>query len=149
MNTDEERFFEKELKMQKSFNELFQFNSGEKPIYNLELPIEDVIKLFKKSNNSLNKVKENLRIQRNKIYVHNDKNGVFNYYDILNENPINYNDIEMLISFAFRVTRFIIGAFTGIQKPIKCVNIDDWEGTLKLVQLGSKYLNQYANGELL
>ena len=53
--------------------------------------------------------------------------------------PIYYSDIKVLIDFSLDVTRLIIGVLTNINKAEQYSNIDDWEGTLRLVQLGNKY----------
>ena len=44
-----------------------------------------------------------------------------------------------LIDFALSVTQLIIACLTDIYKVGQYANIDDWEGTLMLAQLGLKY----------
>lgn len=149
VDTFEKRFFEEELKDEKSSGKLFTFSNDEKTYYTIELEIEKIIDFFKKYNKSNSKILKKLRIQRNKIYAHNDKQGIFRFHDIIEKNPIYYNDIEKLIECAFKITRFIIRILTGSIKPKEYTNIDDWNGTLKYVQLGLKYINKYPKGELI
>ena len=59
--------------------------------------------------------------------------------DISTQAPIHYSDIQELIDFALSVTQLIIACLTDIYKVGQYANIDDWEGTLMLAQLGLKY----------
>ena len=43
-----------------------------------------------------------------------------------------------MIDFALSVTQLIIACLTDIYKVGQYANIDDWEGTLMLAQLGLK-----------
>ena len=60
---------------------------------------------------------------------------------MLKKNPVRYADVQELIDFALDVTRLIIGCLTGICKPDKYVNIEDWKNTLRTAELGLQYQN--------
>lgn len=87
--------------------------------------------LYCKRFRSLSKKKENIRVQRNKIYAHNDTMRIMNEETIYQQNPITYPDIQELIDFALDCIGLILGILTGICPATEYSNIDDWEGTLK------------------
>lgn len=88
---------------------------------------------------SLSKKQENIRVQRNKIYAHNDEKHILAEEKVWDKNPVTYPDIQELIDFALDCTRLILGALTGVSRAVSYGNIDDMEGTLMLAKLGLKY----------
>ena len=63
-------------------------------------------------------------------------------------NPVEYEDIKILIDFALECTTFILELLTGILKARQYSNIDDLQGTLMLVKKGLKYQNIEINKQL-
>ena len=134
----EECYFKEYIEKERKFQKMFGVDKIDLPI-KINLTIPQYINLYKKRYYALNPKINSFTIQRNKIYAHNDKNLCFNIDEILKKNPIFYNDIQELIDYALDVSRFVIECLDGINIPEQYVNINDWESTLKLVQLGSKY----------
>lgn len=58
---------------------------------------------------------------------------------ILDNNPISYPDIKELIDFALDCTGLILETLTDEYSATEYANIDDWDNTLALAQLGLKY----------
>lgn len=136
---DEECYFKREVESQKQIQKLIGGNIEAIPI-RIDITAQGYIDLYEKKFHVFkSKIIPNLITQRNKIYAHHDKEVCFNIENIINQNPICYNDIKKLIEYALDVSRFVIGFLDDINKPEQYVNINDWEGTLRLVQVGNKY----------
>lgn len=139
LKPSEECFFEKEVKIQREIFKLFENpDAGEIPI-SIDLTFPELLKLHQKYFCSLSKKQENIRVQRNKMYAHNDEGYILGEERIWENNPITYPDIQELIAFALNCTRLILGSLTNVSRAETYVNIDDWEGTLMFTQLGLKY----------
>ena len=137
IKTDEEWYFKEYIEQENKFQELFGSSYTDK--INKEMRASEYIDFLVKQYNSINTITEKLTRQRNKIYAHNDRELKFNVKECLENNPLRFSDIQILIDYAFDVTRFIIGALTGSEKATAYANIDDWKGTLDYVKLGVKY----------
>lgn len=124
---DEKEFFIKELGAK-----LF-------PTESIKLSLETKFKLFRWKYNKLNQVVENLKSQRDKIYSHNDAKSIESMDKYIKRYPISIENMELLIVFSLEYLQFLIAIITNTNKPSHAINIDDWEGTLMLVQLGDKY----------
>lgn len=61
-----------------------------------------------------------------------------NSKQILKDGLIKHVSTPESIELCGCVTRFVIGALTGIEKAKTYANIDDWKGTLDYVRLGIK-----------
>lgn len=83
--------------------------------------------------------KEFLRKQRNKIYAHMDLKTIHNIKEVQKKNPINFANIENMISFSLKFSQMILALLTGVNKATEYINIMDWEGTLRLAKVGTKY----------
>ena len=142
---NEECFFKETVSEQKQICELLNIEYTHTIV---ELNLKQLHELYAKRFNSLNKIRKNLIAQRNKIYVHNDKNTNFNFEDVYRNQTISNEDADKLISFALDFSRYCIEILTGISKPETYVNINDWEATLMLVSIGHKYETLQIN-ELL
>lgn len=139
LKSSEERFFKKEVKSQREIFKLFENpDAGEIPI-SIELTFPEFLELYSKRFCSLSKKQENVRVQRNKIYAHNDERHILADKKIWEKNPITYPDIQELIDFALDCTRLILETLTGVSRAEKYGNIDDLEVTLMLAKLGLKY----------
>lgn len=133
----EERFFEEQVKHRKDVLKLFDENNENRTI-TVDVTFPEYLDLYQKRFCALSKKTENLRRQRAKLYAHNDEKRLSGE-DILKKAPLLYSDIQELIDFALSVTQLIIACLTDIYKVGQYTNIDDWEGTLMLAQLGLKY----------
>lgn len=137
IKTGEEWYFKEYIEQENKFQKLFESSyTGE---ISKEMRASEYIDFLGKQYNSMNGITEKLTQQRNKIYTHNDGKLKFNLKECLENNPLRFSDIQTLIDYAFDVTRFVIGALTGIEKAIAYANINDWKGTLDYVKLGIKY----------
>ena len=85
------------------------------------------------------KKRDNIRMQRNKLYAHNDEKRIVNSENLPNRYPISYPDVQEMIDFALDCTGLILGILTDVNHATQYSNIDDWEGTLMLARLGLKY----------
>lgn len=137
IKTGEEWYFKEYIEQENKFQELFGSSYTDK--INKEMRASEYIDFLVKQYNSINTVTEKLTKQRNKIYAHNDGILKFNVKECLGTNPLHFSDLQILIDYAFDVTRFIIGALTGVERTTEYRNIDDWKGTLDYVKLGIKY----------
>ena len=135
----EECFYENEVKSQREILKLFDTPDFEKVPVRVNLTFSEFLELYQKRFCSLSKKQENIRVQRNKIYAHNDEKHILAEENVWDKNPVTYPDIQELIDFALDCTRLILGALTGVSRAVSYGNIDDMEGTLMLAKLGLKY----------
>lgn len=135
----EECFYENEVKSQRVILKLFNTPDFDKVPIRVDLTFSQFLELYQKRFCSLSKKQENIRVQRNKIYAHNDEKHILSEEKIWDENPVTYPDIQELIEFALDCTRLILGVLTGVSRAVSYGNIDDMEGTLMFAKLGLKY----------
>lgn len=133
---EEMEFFQKDYDNQDALELLFT-NAGN-PL-TVVMTIERYFDLFHWKYKRLESKIDYLLKQRNKIYAHNDENKIFKIDELINKYPLHYNDIEAILSFSYEFINFVIAMLTGINKPIKPINFQDWENTLHLVKVGLKY----------
>lgn len=131
-------YVEEQKQLYKAFGLKDETSKSKIPI-EIELTIEEYFDLFNKRYRGLKNKIENIRVQRNKIYAHNDKKLCFDFNDIKKKNPIFYDDIGELIEYGFEVTKFVILCLSGESRAEHYINIDDWEYTLQTVKIGMKY----------
>lgn len=136
LKPQEEHFFKNEVKIQRIFQELL--NIPNSPVH-VDLTFAEVLELFQKDLSMVHKKVESIRIQRNKIYAHNDKDGLLSADKIISNNPISYDDLKKLIDLAQDILGVLHEALTGNGLPRSYSNIDDWGNTLQLAELGLKY----------
>ncbi len=139
LKSAEECFYKDEVKFQREILKLFDIPDYDKVPIRVNLTFSDFLELYKKRFSSLSKKQKNIRIQRNKIYAHNDERHILAEEKEWDKNPISYKDIQELIDFALDCTRLILGALTGVNHAVNYKNIDDMEETLRCVKLGLKY----------
>ena len=137
----EECFYKDEVKSQREIQKLFAASDYDKVPVRIDLTFSEFLRLYQKRFYSLSKKQENIRVQRNKIYAHNDENHILTEKKVWDKNPVTYLDIQELIDFALDCTRLILGVLTGISRAENYGNIDDLEGTLIFARLGLKYQN--------
>lgn len=84
-----------------------------------------------------------LRKLRNKVYAHNDKYALLDGQEKwMKENGFSLDDVENLLALAFDICDFVLVRLTGEGRYRKAINIDDFEKTLRYVQMGREYWNQ-------
>lgn len=136
LNRNEEQFYVDEVKFQKGVCEKYSFEYTGTTV---ELTVEKLLELYGKRLKSLKDTVNNLKLQRNKIYAHNDKEIDFNIENILNRYPIAEEDVDNLLSFILDFSSFCIELFTGISKTYDLVGINDLEITLDLIREAKIY----------
>lgn len=139
LNQTEECFFKNEAKIQRELWKVFEVPDFEKAPMKVELTFSELLDMWQKCFHSLNKKRENIRVQRNKIYAHNDEKYSLEGEKIWDKNPVTYSDIQEMIKFALDCTRLILEILTGESHAENYGNIDDIEETLILVKLGLRY----------
>lgn len=105
----------------------------------VDLIFQQFLELYQKRYSSLNKKRDNILEQRNKIYANNNKK-VYLTQKSIRENPLLYTDIKEMIEFVLDATILIVGALTGICKLKKYSDIKDWEGTNKMTNFNEQTL---------
>lgn len=134
---NEHDFFRVEIEKEQPFRELL--GSTEMPI-RVDITLERYFELYEWHIQRLEPKIKNLLKQRNKVYAHNDEATMKKSLDdVINEFGLNHKEITDLISFALDFCQFAYAMLTNINKATAPVNIDDWEGTLRLVGIGKKY----------
>ena len=133
----DEWYFRKNEKYKEVIEFNRQFSNSEDVI--VQISIKDRFDFYNKKFNSLSKKIKNLRIQRNKIYAHNDKDSFWDPQTVISQNPLNMEDIKELIDYALEISIFLLGKLTNIHHLNEYVNIDDWRSTLSFVRLGKEY----------
>lgn len=111
------------------------------PIH-LEITIERLLDLYEWRFQQLEPKINNLLKQRNKVYAHNDEATMKQDLDtIINSVPLNYREIEELITFALDFCQTVLSILTRVLKPSTPINIEDWNNTLYFTRIGEKYKN--------
>ena len=60
----------------------------------------------------------------------------------MKENGFSLDDVENLLGLAFDICDFVLVRLTGEGRHRKAINIDDFEKTLKYVQMGREHWNK-------
>ena len=136
LKEDEKIFFKDEVKYHGDIYRILGLPE-DLDIY-VNLTFHDLLDLYTKKYNSLKKVTEKIRMQRNKIYAHNDKIEMVNE-SIVEQNPITYPQVKQAIECALDITSMVLGILEGKQPAEFYSNIDDLENTLMLVKKGLLY----------
>ena len=140
LKPEEECFFKKEVAETHSICEAL----GVDYIFTeVALSFEDLIVFYTKKLHSINPSIKKLINQRNKIYAHNDRNTNFEFEAIHKASPIKKEDAEALIETALDISCFCIEILTGVSKARDYININDWEASLKMIQIGVQFQDKY------
>lgn len=137
----EECFYKNKVKSQREILKLFDTPDFEKVPIQVNLTFSEFLGLYQKCFYSLSKKQENIRVQRSKIYAHNDEEHILAEEKVWDKNPVTYPDIQELIDFAVDCIRLILGTLTGENPAVSYENIGDMEVTLMIAKLGLKYQN--------
>lgn len=147
LNSTEECFFENEAKIKRELCKVFEAPDFEKAPMKVDLTFSELLDVWQKRFHSLNKKQKNIRVQRNKIYAHNDKEYSLEDEKIWDKNPVTYPEVKDMIDFALDCTRLILEILTGENHAENYGNIDDIEETLILVKLGLQYQGERVEQE--
>ncbi len=139
LKKEEERFFEAQAKSQREVLKMFDTQSTDTFPVRVDLKFSEFLGLYYKRFCGLSAKLENIRVQRNKIYAHNDSAQISGVDELIKKKPVYYADLKELIDYALDVTRLIIACLTGVCRAERYYNINDWEATLMLAELGLKY----------
>lgn len=139
LKPEEECFFKEQVESQREIFRILDVPSPDTTPVQVDLTFSEFLELYQKRFQSLSKKQENIRVQRNKIYAHNDVEHIMDDVIVYQRNPITYPDIQELTEFALDCTGLILGTLTDVCQATRDSNIDDWEGTLMLARLGLKY----------
>ena len=118
---------------------IFNIPDAENAPVRVDLTFPEFLALYQKRFCALSKKRENIRMQRNKLYAHNDEQRILSNENLTDRHPILYPDVQEMIDFALDCTGLILGVLTDVNHATQYSNIDDWEGTLMLTRLGLKY----------
>ena len=91
----------------------------------------------KKRLNSLRKLTDMLRDQRNKIFAHSDIEAL-NYDELVRRLPLTFSEIQKLIDFALDLTIELFAKITGLPK-----NYNDIQGLLKYAEVDMEAVEQH------
>lgn len=136
LKKEEEVYFKEYVESQRLLYGIFTDEDVSKIPVQKDFTFPELLDLYQKRFCSLSKKVKNLRMQRNKLYAHNDEKIVFDETGILQKYPISFPDVKELIQFALDITRMILGILTDVSNPELYSNIDDFEFLLKYARVG-------------
>lgn len=136
---DEERFYPKEVESQRSDEKLF---GNHYRMVTVCITTHDLSNLWKKRLNSLRKLTDMLRDQRNKVFAHSDMEAL-KYDELVRRLPLTYGEIQKLIDFALDLTIELFAKITGIEKDRLPKNYNDIQGLLKYAEVGMEAVEQH------
>ena len=139
LKPQEECFFKNRVEADRKLFAAFDIPDADNVPVRVDLTFPEFLDLYQKRFNGLSKKRDNIRMQRNKLYAHNDEQRIVNSENLPYCYPISYPDVQEMIDFALDCTGLILGILTDVNRAKQYSNIDDWEGTLMLARLGLKY----------
>lgn len=139
LKPQEELFFKEHVEMSRHLFAIFDAPDAETIPVQVDLIFPEFLALYQKRFCALRKKRENIRMQRNKLYAHNDEQRILSNENLTDRHPILYPDVQEMIDFALDCTGLILGVLTDVNHATQYSNIDDWESTLMLTRLGLKY----------
>lgn len=139
LKPEEEHFFKDQVERDRKLFAVFDIPNAANAPVQVDLTFPEFLALYQKRFNALSKKRENIRMQRNKLYAHNDEQRILSSENPTDRHPIFYPDVQEMIDFALDCTGLILGVLTDVNHATQYSNIDDWEGTLMLTRLGLKY----------
>ena len=139
LKPQEELFFKEHVEMSRHLFAIFDAPDAETIPVQVDLTFPEFLALYQKRFCALRKKRENIRMQRNKLYAHNDEQRILSNENLTDRHPILYPDVQEMIDFALDCTGLILGVLTDVNHATQYSNIDDWESTLMLTRLGLKY----------
>ena len=139
LKPQEECFFKDRVEADRKLFAAFDIPDADNVPVRVDLTFPEFLDLYQKRFNGLSKKRDNIRMQRNKLYAHNDEQRIVNSENLPDRYPISYPDVQEMIDFALDCTGLILGILTDVNRAKQYSNMDDWEGTLMLTRLGLKY----------
>ena len=114
----------------------YQGEDGNTTVYSekITIDIHKDIKEMRKLIQNLEKEIYSLKGRRDKFYAHNDKKYFANIHRLVQDHPLNYNDIELLINTIGKILNKLLGDLSGEVYLTYHKNYDDIEDSLKLLK---------------
>lgn len=136
----EEVFYKDRVSSERQMLAIFECPDAENVSIRVDLTFPELLELYKKRFQSYRKHIESIRIQRNKIFAHNDMDVLINDESIQKKHPVLNKDIDEMIHFALTCTSDILSIIKGkIPYDLRWPWLDDLENTLVLTRIGIKY----------
>lgn len=136
----EEVFYKDRVSSERQIFAIFNYPDAENVPIRVDLTFPELLDLYKKRFHSYRKHIESIRIQRNKIFAHNDMGVLINDETLQKKHPVLNKDIDEMIHFALTCTSDILSIIKGeIQNDLRWQWLDDLENTLVLTRIGIKY----------
>lgn len=140
LEKEEEVFYKERVSSERQMLAIFNCPDAENVSIRVDLTFPELLELYKKRFHSYRKHIESIRIQRNKIFAHNDMEVLINDETIQKKHPVLNKDIDEMIHFALTCTSDILSIIKGeIQYDLRWPRLDDLENTLVLTRIGIKY----------
>ena len=136
----EEVFYKDRVSSERQMLAIFECPDAENVSIRVDLTFPELLELYKKRFQSYRKHIESIRIQRNKIFAHNDMDVLINDESIQKKHPVLNRDIDEMIHFALTCTSDILSIIKEkIPYDLRWPWLDDLENTLVLTRIGIKY----------
>ena len=138
LRPQEECFFKEQVERERKLFAAFNSPDADKIPIQVDLTFSEFLELYQKCFMALSKKREKIRIQRNKIYAHNDVKRI-SRDERLTAHSISFTDMQEMIDFSLDCLGLILEILTDVNHVRKYANISDWENTLMMTRLGMKY----------
>ena len=136
----EEVFYKDRVSSERQMLAIFECPDAENVSIRVDLTFPELLELYKKRFQSYRKHIESIRIQRNKIFAHNDMDVLINDESIQKKHPVLNKDIDEMIHFVLTCTSDILSIIKGkIPYDLRWPWLDDLENTLVLTRIGIKH----------
>lgn len=99
-----------------------------------EAHISKMLKGYREEYEKASSLIKSLKVQRDKIYSHNDSKKIEDLHKVIKSNPLQMKDIERLINMVTVYLQYLYSLMTTVIKTPVVKNIDDLEETLKAVR---------------
>ena len=97
LKPQEECFFKNRVEADRKLFAAFDIPDADNVPVRVDLTFPEFLDLYQKRFNGLSKKRDNIRMQRNKLYVHNDEQRIVNSENLPDRYPISYPDVQEMI----------------------------------------------------
>ena len=125
LKPQEECFFKDRVDADRKFFAMLDIPDADNVPIRVNLTFPEFLDLYQKRFSGLSKKRDNIRIQRNKLYAHNDEHRIVNSENLPDRYPISYPDVQEMIEFALDCTGLILGVLTDVNRATQYSTIDD------------------------
>ena len=126
LKPQEECFFKNRVEADRKLFAAFDIPDADNVPVRVDLTFPEFLDLYQKRFNGLSKKRDNIRMQRNKLYAHNDEQRIVNSENLPDRYPISYPDVQEMIDFALDCTGLILGILTDVNraKPVSYTHLN-------------------------